>query len=99
MPPTPAANPSSPSIQLMALVMPTSHNIVTSKLKPVENCSTWPPGYRSTALMRTPASHAMVATRSCTQRRGSGGSEKRSSTRPMQKNASDPPMAVQISIS
>ena len=89
MPATPAARPSRPSSQLMALVIPTSQTTVASRLRlsgraigPAEAVNQG----RSIAPIRTPWLHTAQATATCPASRGQGERAKRSSARPIRKN-------------
>ena len=101
MPLTPAASPSSPSSQLMALVMPTSQITVASALKgPGRSSSRSVPSSgkgRSMLPMRTPCCQTAIATATCPASRGSGGRANRSSARPITKKQRAPANVVQIS--
>ena len=101
MPLTPAARPSRPSSQLMALVMPTSQITVARRLNQSgrvssAGASAAPPKGNSMLPMRTPSDHTARDTASCRASRGKGGRANRSSARPMEKKQRQPARVVQI---
>ena len=101
MPLTPAAKPSRPSSQLIALVIPTSHTTVASRLNQagsINRALGWPMKPRGNSMlpMRTPSPQTTAETASCPAKRGSGGKAKRSSAKPMKKKHRAPAKVVQI---
>lgn len=71
IPDTPAASPSSPSMKLMALAIPTSQNRVISRLNHTGKGQIPLPG-RLMNSMRTPTPQAAAATPNCINKREKG---------------------------
>ena len=100
IPATPAARPSSPSSQLIALVMPTSQITVAIRLtKPGSTTASavLEAQGKSMAPILTPWDQTTMATATWPARRGQGDREKRSSAKPMMKKHREPASVVQIS--
>ena len=97
MPLTPAARPSRPSSQLIALVIPTNQITVTKRLNQFGRVSErlLSKG-RVIEPIFTPWLQTTVATAICRASRGSGGNWNRSSLKPTAKKATPPSKVLQI---